>query len=161
MSEEELRKDVFAWYGSVAYAAQCFEVELSILLLARERLERPNSTPEELDRLDEILSRKTLGQLMNEVKKRFWIHPEFEALLGKYLQKRNYIAHRFFFENARKLLSAEGCKQLIEELQDLYATFKEADQISQLMSKNVRVASGVDEVALQEMVNREIKSGGV
>ncbi len=161
MSEEELRKDVFTWYGSAAYAIQCFEVELSILLLAHERLEKPQSTPEELDKLDEKLSLKTLGQLIGEVKKRFWVHPEFEGLLKTYLAKRNYFTHRFFFENASKLHSASGCTQLIEELQILYDTFVEADRISQLMSKNVRAAAGVDEDALQEKVNREVKLGDV
>jgi hypothetical protein len=159
MTDEELRKEVFAWYGSVAYSAQCFEIELGILLSAHNRLISPTSTPEELDELfAKTLLRKTLGQLMQEIRKRFEIHPDFEALLAMYLEKRNYIAHRFFFENARKLLSAEGCKQLIDELQSLYATFREADEISKVMSKNLRLASGVDEAALQELVNREIKS---
>jgi hypothetical protein len=161
MSEEELRKDVFTWYGSVAYAVQCFEVELSVLLLAHERLDKPDSTSDELDRLDETLSLKTLGQLIGEVKKRFWIHPKFETILKTYLQKRNYFTHRFFFENAHKLQSAEGCTQLVGELQGLYATFMEADKISQLMSRNVRVASGIDEDVLQNMIDREIKSGDV
>ncbi len=159
MSDEELRKDVFTWYGSAAYAAQCFEVELSILLLAHERLGKPNSTPAELDKLDEALSRKTLGQLVSEVKRRFSIHPDFESLLRTYLQKRNYFTHRFFFENAAKLKTANGCAELIAELQHLYSTFMEADQISQLMSKNVRVASGVNEAAFQELIDREIRSG--
>ena len=157
-NDDELRKDVFAWYGSVVYTAQCFEVELCNLLLAHKRLDNPETSSEELDKLDEILMRKTLGQLINEVKKRFRIHPEFETLLKQYLQKRNYISHRFFFENSKKLISTDGCQQLISELQDLCVIFREADAVSQQMSKNVRIATGIDEDAFMEMVNREVES---
>ena len=61
MNDIELRKEMFAWYGAAMYAAQLFEVELVILLLALKRLRDPESEPSDYKSLDEMLSRKTLG----------------------------------------------------------------------------------------------------
>jgi len=65
MDHEALRKEVFAWYGSAAYYAQCIEVELIIARLFLARLRNPEVPPEELDRIDR--EKKTMGQLLKLV----------------------------------------------------------------------------------------------
>ncbi len=155
--DEEIRKDVFAWFGSAAYAAQLFEVELVILLIGQARLADPNCSIEKLDDLDISLSKKTLGQLLNEMKKHFTVSKEFEEILIEYRDKRNYLAHHFFSKNGEKLLSISGCKEMTTELQEIYDSLREADKIVTKMSENVRTASGINEEDFQKYVSEQIK----
>ena len=104
LDDVERRKEVFAWFGGAAYHAQCFEVELQSLLLLTHRLNNPDAPVSELDDVDLRLSRKNLGTLLRELGMQFQLHPEFDGLLSTYRDRRNYLMHRFFFENARKLL---------------------------------------------------------
>ncbi|MFQ5741473.1 MAG: hypothetical protein ACE5JX_20950 [Acidobacteriota bacterium] len=154
MSEDETRKDVFAWFGSAYYAAQCFEVELCILLILAHRLREPTLSVEALDEIDRKLSQRTLGFLIRELPKHFEMQPEFEVLLGSYLEKRNFLAHRFFYERASSLLTAGGSEAMVEELRDLYTSFKEADEIARIMSARCRRILGISEELVQEELDR-------
>jgi len=155
-TDEELRKDVFAWYGSAAYAAQLFEVELVILMLCHEKLIKPDTTNESIDNLDSRLSRKTMGQLLHELKKRFSISPDFEVLLLSYRDKRNYLAHEFFSENGKNLTSVEGCNKMLVELQGIYESLNEADAIVSKMTENIRKAQGIDEEKFMQFIRDEM-----
>ncbi len=156
--ESEVRKDVFAWFGSTAYAAQCFEVELCILLLLVRRLNEPSITPEELEIVDTKLSRGTLGTLLRELKKHLVIHPDFQKMLDGYLDKRNFLMHYFFFDHAGDLLAPDGCKKMIEQLKDHYASLKEADAIAQSMSRNMRKHLGISEEEVQALTEANIRN---
>ncbi len=151
-----LRKEVFAWYGAAAYSAQCFEVELIILLLLVHRIHEPRCTPQELDRIDLHLSKHSLGQLLKELKAHFWMHPDFESLLDEYRRRRNYLAHRFFYENATKLSSRAGCDAMISELRAIYATMKEAHEVAKAMSARARNFLGISEEQVQRFVDEEL-----
>ncbi len=153
-NDDELRKDVFAWYGGAAYAAQLFEQELIILLILTARLENRALPSNTIEDLDEWLSKKTLGGLLRELKKKFTLAPDFERLLNEYLEKRNFLAHRFFVDHATDLLSRSGCERLVEELKGLSSDLREADLIAQTMSRNVRAALGISEAALDAEVKR-------
>jgi hypothetical protein len=155
-AEVDLRKEVFAWFGSSAYAAQCLEMELLILLLCVERLRTPSLTGEELEEIDCKLSKRTLGQLLGELRSRLVLHPDFERLLNSYLARRNYLAHRFFSHNATKLLSRSGCEEMITELMRIYSTMREADDVVKTMSANVRNHLGISEEEIQRLVSEEL-----
>ncbi len=150
--ESELRKEVFAWFGGAAYAAQCFEYELCILILLHHRLTNPNLTIDELDHIDLKLSRKTLGALLRELKSYLVIRPEFEKMLNEYLDKRNFLMHHFFSEHAHNLQSPAGCQKMIKELQATYNSLKEADAIAQEMSRNVRKHLGISEQEVEAWI---------
>ena len=161
VSDSELRKDVFAWYGAAAYAAQCFEVELVTLLLGIYRLNHPNGSLEGLDKVDVELSKKNLGQLYVELRKHVEIGDSFGKLLQSYKDRRNYLTHHFFYANGKKLATHRGCNEMIEELQEISDTLQEADAIAQNISKVVRKASGIPEEELQKQaratMDRELK----
>jgi hypothetical protein len=157
MDDGELRKEVFAWYGSAAYAAQCFEVELTILLLLAYRLRHPSASPQDLDKVDVRLSKLALGQLVNELKREFVVHPEFETLLTRYLQTRNYLTHRFFFENGLKLMSRGGCGSMLAELKEIEASMREANGIAETISGRVKRVLGIPEEVLQAHVQAALR----
>ena len=158
MDDEEARKDLFAWYGAAMYAAQLFEVELVTLLLALKRLRDPNTQPHEYDHLDNLLSRKTLGALLKELRKYCQITQEFENMLIGYRDSRNYLAHEFFYKNANQMRTREGVGTITAELQDIERQLREADLIATKMSENVRKASGIDEEAFQEYVRKTMEA---
>lgn len=137
-STSETRREVFAWFGAVAYQAQCFEVECRILLLFMQRAKNPQVTLAEVETLDARLTARNLGFLLRELKKGMWLHPEFEGLLNQYREKRNYLMHRFFSAHSFDFATETGCRKMISELTELHATLKEADEIAQAMSKKIR-----------------------
>jgi len=137
-STPETRKEVFAWFGAAAYQAQCFEVELGILLLFMQRTQNPKVTLADVQALDARLTASNLGFLLRELKKGMWLHPDFEGLLDQYRKKRNYLMHRFFSEHSFDFATEAGCRKMIAELTELHGTLKEADEIAQAMSKKIR-----------------------
>ncbi|MFY9270466.1 MAG: hypothetical protein WAO55_12060 [Candidatus Manganitrophaceae bacterium] len=157
MDGSELRKEVFAWFGGAAYAAQRFEVELCILLLLTHRLKNPSLTPEQMDHIDTKLSKKTLGILLSELKKHTVIHPNFQMILDSYLARRNYLMHHFFFDHGQDLLSRDGCDKMTEELKGIYALLKEADEMAKTMSRNVRKYFGISETEIQLLTKAHLK----
>lgn len=155
-ADPEIKKEVFAWFGGAAYAAQCFEVELCTLLLLVHRLKNSSATPQQLDDLDTKLSKRNLGTLLRELAKHLTIHPDFQALLDNYLDRRNYLMHRFFFDHASDLLSPAGCQKMISELRDIHASLNEADQIAQVMSANIRKTLGMSQDQIQALLTAEL-----
>jgi hypothetical protein len=155
-ADPEIRKEVFAWFGGAGYAAQCFEVELCTLLLLVRRLKDPSATRQHLEDLDTKLSKRNLGTLLRELAKHLTIRPDFQAMLDGYLDRRNYLMHRFFFDHASDLLSAAGCQKMISELKGIHASLNEADQIAQAMSANIRKALGMSEDQVQALVSTEL-----
>ena len=155
-STAELRKDVFAWYGGAAYYSQCFEIELSILLLHSTHIKQEEWTKRSLEKVHEKISKMTLGQLIKELKKTFEISPYLEGRLSKYLEKRNYLIHNFFYENSYKLPLINGCNDMIEELQKITKIFQEADSIAMDLNKQVRKRAGISEEKLQASINKMV-----
>ena len=157
MNEIEQRKEIFAWFGAAVYYVQCFEVELTILLCYCAIFKDKNLAPENMEEIDTKLSKKTLGFLIKELKKHLEIAPELENLLNKYLQKRNYLIHHYFYENSMRMLSCSARGKMLNELKSLSNTFKEANLIAEKMSKNLRKILGIDEGKIQTMVSRFIE----
>lgn len=113
-------------------------------------------TREAVERIDKRLSKKNLGFLIQELKQIGKMHPKFETLLNEYREKRNYLTHTFFFKHSYDLLSKEGCEAMVEELQVIADSLREADEIAQLMSKNVREHLGLNEQWVDEYVRKTI-----
>jgi uncharacterized protein YutE (UPF0331/DUF86 family) len=157
MNDEEVRKEMFAWYGAAMYAAQLFEVELVTLLLALKKLRDPETDQSDYDDLDILLSRKTLGALLKELEKHCFLEPEFKDLLTGYRDQRNFLAHEFFYTSANEMRSRQGFEKLTIELQDLENQFRVADQIAMKMSENIRKANGVNEEEFQVYVESQLK----
>ena len=149
-----LRKEIFAWFGAAAYAANCLEVELISLILLTARLKGSLLTVDNHYALDALLRRKTLGILIQEVKKHITLGEGFEETLGEALEKRNYLAHHFFYKHSTDLLSPEGCGKMLDELKKLHNSFKEADQVAETIHRLMRRLAGWSENDMQTEVDR-------
>ncbi len=63
--------------------------------------------------------KRTLGQLLTELRKIVNIHPQFDSILKSFVEKRNFFAHNIFNDPNYGLVSDETCKQTEGFLLDL------------------------------------------
>ena len=137
INKEDPRREGFACFGEAAYYAQLFETQLENLLLLMALAKDKNISREKLEKIDTGLSRKSLGTLIAELKKHLELSPEFEELMRTYQEKRNYLMHDYFFQNAGKLALASGCDAMAHELRSLVSLFNEAVLIAQDMAEKL------------------------
>lgn len=104
--------------GYAVLDSQRFEYNLSFLmLLANENLNLWSKEHDDL--IDEFmlnLSKKTIGNLINNLKKYLNLPEEFEEQLKEGLNARNYLIHKFFNDQAENLLTIEGRKIALEKI---------------------------------------------
>jgi uncharacterized protein YutE (UPF0331/DUF86 family) len=62
--------------------------------------------------------RKTMGQLIYELRKNKALNSEMESELKKALEIRNYVAHGFFKKQLQKLYNEQGIDECIHELRE-------------------------------------------
>lgn len=116
--DAQQRREVFARYGVAMYYAQCVEHQLGLMLASmcnHEFLDTPHEARDAL--FDQELS-KTLGKMAQNLKKARPISPTLEDRLTRAVEVRNWLAHRYFRERAREILSVRGRKVMISELQE-------------------------------------------
>ena len=149
------KKEVFAWFGGVAYHTQCFEYEFHTMLLLLHRIQKPGITQTELDKIDTKLSKKNLNYLITETKKLCEIDSDFEKSLHQYRNKRNYLMHHFYSDNSELFLTKQGCQQIISKLKEIDNEMKEADLKIAVLSKLFMKKLGYNENEIDEYIRNE------
>ncbi len=126
MSDEDQRRETFAYYGLACYQVQCVERQMAILLAITEfPIIDPGQGVEFNKYLDGSFER-TFGQLLTRIRK-LDVDENVVARLNDALEKRNWLAHHYFWDRATTLLTRKGRCQMILELVDLANTFSELD----------------------------------
>ncbi len=127
-AEDTSQKEVNAFFGLCSYYAQVLEqgvVNLAVGLCVRglTALTAPKIS-DAFDRTD----RKTLGQLLHDVRRQVQIPGDTERGLGQALGDRNYLFHRFFVEHDVDFGSDAGRREMINELRAMTRRFQETDR---------------------------------
>lgn len=154
---EEIRKEMFAWFGSAAYFAQCFERSLVVLLILENRLAGRVTSHEEVDKLRRDLSKQTLGTLIRKFRKHSVLSDGVVQELSTRLEKRNYLMHDFFYDHAVEITSDSGCFRATEVLKALTQEMELAHVSVQLMTRSLLGAAGWDLSRLDELVRVEME----
>ena len=123
---EDLVREMYAHFGLAYYHSEVLHRGLCIILAMsdlprRDMITRP--------RIEEHLANAfslTLGQVISELADR--IPAEYSTRLGEVLDKRNFLAHHFWFDRAHMMFQAENIQQLIEELDGYTAIFSRLDE---------------------------------
>lgn len=138
-------KDVYAHFGRAYYYSDVLHRGLCHLyafsLLPPSGITRP--------RVEELLSEaygSTLGRLVNGVASVF--PPEHMPSLRAALERRNFIAHHFWFERIHLLTSAEGCATAIAELSDDSESFQALDEVVESLVQPLLIRLGATESLL-------------
>ena len=116
--DAQQRREVFARYGVAMYYAQCLEHQLGLMLASMCNhgfLSTPQDARDAL--FDQELS-KTLGKMAQSLKEALPVPPTLEDRLTRAVEIRNWLAHRYFRERAREILSVRGREVMISELQE-------------------------------------------
>jgi hypothetical protein len=146
-------KEIYVFAGMALYAANLVESSL-INLAAVLQLDRVHAITREvfLDTFAE-LDQKTLGSLLVAARKLLPFPADVDATLSVVLKQRNYLAHRFFRENAAEIVHPLGKRHMIELLRTMVHQFQDADRMIIPIYEQLWRKYGVDE----DFVVREMK----
>lgn len=132
-SESGQIKSAYATFGLAFYYAQCVERQLSILLATKYGPGITDLTSEQYDKLLDKLFDKTFGGLVKHLRETVGIPEEFEVTLAEAVDKRNWLAHHYFWERAGHFVTEEGRLFMVTELEkatDFFIAFeKQLDSI--------------------------------
>ena len=101
----------------------------------------------------------TLGRLIDETKVIF--PTEIQKQLDLVLNKRNYLAHHFWWEKNYLMFSQEGIVQLIEELLTYVNYFDDLDKSIQNFFQPIREKFGISDEIIKAIHEQIYRSPGV
>jgi hypothetical protein len=93
-----------------------YSIAFMMLLLNNELNLSDKEQDDKIDNYMESLSKKTLGNLIRELKKISNVSNEFEERLSEALDARNYLIHKFFNDQNEKLLTSIGREEALKTL---------------------------------------------
>lgn len=127
----EKLKEVHMYHGYCMYLSQLLEGFLDHAIFAfvyipkNKELIQQLSDDDNMEEWENVVDsdfgrrlRKTMGQLMHELRKSKALDKEMEAELKKALEIRNYIAHGFYKKQLPKLYNEQGIDECIMELRE-------------------------------------------
>jgi hypothetical protein len=128
------RDDVYLKFGLTAEAAQLFETDLGTVLLGlvgESKGWHLNPNPTEAAEFYEGFNRKTLGQILGDVKRRVQLEPKYAVAFESALGARNRLNHGFFERHNYAIASDEGRQRMWDDLERLHQELFEAWQLVQ------------------------------
>jgi len=150
----ELRRDLFARFGLAYYHSECLHRELCILSACSEL---PPPALITSPRVEELMSRAfslTLGEVV--VKLEGVLRHELwkDALVA--VERRNFLAHHFWFERVHLMFNVKTTRQLIAELDDDIQLFDKLDARVSEYSRSMLSRLGVTAEMQADSLNRVI-----
>lgn len=120
-SENDECRDVYAFFGLAMFYAQVIEEALGALITLSQYPLTNTQADQIMDRLDAC----TLGTLLRELRKHLSFEAGLETTFQRALERRNYLAHRFFRDHAVNFMTGSGRLRMIDELTDATECFQE------------------------------------
>jgi hypothetical protein len=124
LQESEQLNELYKLYGIAAHNCCNIEYRIVYLLLGPSWKQTEGLTPEKVTEVYDKLQRWPLGALLKEYKEHFTFTDEQLALMEDVLEKRNYLAHRFFGTYGKKMHDPFIQKQMVSELKELIFVFQ-------------------------------------
>jgi hypothetical protein len=153
--EDEQCREVYAYFGVAAYFAQCFEKSLCNFLMYHNALTIGNVTQENAGEIARSIQKKTMGQLLKEIKPVVTFgDPAGEALVDEALKKRNFLLHDYFWDRAIEFMSPNGRAKMLTELMELLDLFQRADGLAKTLARAASKAAGVTDEWLKAEVDK-------
>lgn len=125
--EDYIVREIFAYYGRAMYMAQAIEKGfMNLILIVNHQYEITRT------RYDEILYEKTsftFGQLKREIKESEIFSEEELLSIDKFHEKRDFLAHSFWWDRAVEFYDPSQQNSLLIELEELTAFFELIDNL--------------------------------
>lgn len=148
MESEELVKEVYARFGLAYYYGECLHKQLCNIYTLGGYQSLKSMTKPRVDEKLKYAYSLTLGNLKNEVLN--LIPDIFHESLEMAVQKRNFLAHDFWFERAHLFLTEEGKIEMINELDEHANCYHKLDIHLTNEFKNKFADLGLNESLLEE-----------
>jgi len=120
-------REIYARFGLAMYQAQCVERQLAILLASEYGPGPSKITRPQYDRPLQSHFERTLGGLLRPLEKSVPLPADFGNTLRIALEKRNWLAHRYFWERTGHFMSERGREKMIIELREAIDYFEKLD----------------------------------
>lgn len=151
------RRETFARYGIAMYHAQCVEKSLAILVSSVFNKDFLPSNPDCREEIrDEVFS-KTIGKLLTRMRKQIVVPANLDRKLDDAWQKRNWLAHEYFWARAGEIMTTRGRDKMIEELTGLSDFFSKVDAHLVSICKKWSKRVGVPQAVIDENFKRLIQ----
>jgi hypothetical protein len=151
-------REIYAYYGVTMYQIQCLERTLSLLGATVYNANADSITREQFDAILETNFKKTLGQLIFNIKKSVDLPHDFEEKLTDALKKRNFVAHHYFWERAMKFSHTRGQEEMLAELIQLSDYFENMDSELTLVQRKWGYAKGVTDDRIYQIMGDKLLS---
>ncbi|MDA8325456.1 MAG: hypothetical protein M0033_04490 [Nitrospiraceae bacterium] len=149
-------REVYARYGLAMYHAQCVERQIALLLSTEYGPGSKKITRAQYDGLLQSHFKRTLGALLCKLEKSTSLPTDFEKTLRAALEKRNWLAHKYFWERAGHFVSDKGRAKMIMELQEASDHFERLDAKLTEVTESWARRNNVTSKDLQEALERVI-----
>lgn len=152
-------REVYAHYGLAMYWAQCVEQAIFQNLVFFDLYPRFGKTvmsrkewEETYDNYETKELRKTMGKLIEKLKKEGESTGEIQSLVKACLQKRNWLAHAYFSDRSTDITQVSGREIMIKELEEIQELFRETDYKINEITKPIMKHYGLTEEKLEEIM---------
>jgi hypothetical protein len=153
---ESALTEVFARFGQAALHAQDLEANLINLLLIQRQLDPEPVDSAGLRNLEALWSRRALGTLLKEVRERGELSEFKVQELEVARDRRNYLVHRFFYENAEALMVDDALPHLVAELTEIAWLLKHASATVTGLYLRLLEGAGLDRSEFEQMRDRAL-----
>lgn len=158
MDENEHIKEVYAHYGLAMYQAQCVERALCILLASEKAPNLRKIKTYDYESLLNVLFKSTFGGLIEKMKKDIEVADDFKKNIEIALEKRNWLAHNYFWERAGHFLTLEGRKFMLKELQEISLFLERVDSYLVKITDEWARKNGLTEEFLEKQIAELVKN---
>lgn len=154
-SEEEI-KEVYARFGLAYYFSEVLHRGLCNVYALAPFEDEKDVTRMRIDERLEFAWSTTLGQMVNEIDDTV-LSENVVGELDEAVDRRNFLAHYFWFERIPKINSRSGIQEMLSELDDYIEMFRSLDEeiSSQLRhhAHNLGITEEVINEAMEEVLS--------
>lgn len=156
-TSEEI-KEVYAHFGLAYYESEVLHRGLCNYYALDPFESQENVSRMRIEERLDLAWSTTLGQMVEQLKKTSLSEAIIERL-ERAAERRNRLAHDFWFDNAPKLFSKSGVRELIEQLREAAKLFhsldEEISERTRLAARRLGVSKEIYEEALNDVLSGE------
>ena len=147
-------REVFAYFGRATFTAQCLEQAIIQDLIFFDHFPNAVATVKDketwtarFDSFEAAELRRTLGMLIKRLRAEGQVTTSIEEHLDEVLEKRNWLAHRYFNERAVEFTLYDGRAKMLEELQEVHDLFRKVEVMINEVTRPISIKYGMtDEI---------------
>jgi hypothetical protein len=147
--DEKIIKEVYAYFGKAYYWGECLHKNLANYHAIVDFRSFAHITRPRFEENLKLAFSLTLGQLFSQLKNNFPM--ELQETLSLAVEKRNFIAHYFWFERVHLMYSHEGITQMINELENMSELFTDIDKRLTIFTKPKYEQLGMTDEIIQSL----------